>query len=74
MQVWGTDQEFGVLLRNLHGVEERGVEWRYKCETGHILITLQVRGLEDMAKGMIKNRKEVMEFLGHSKVRRSGNK
>lgn len=61
-----------MLFRNLHGVEERGVEWRYKCETGHISITLQVRSLVDMAKGMIKDRKEVMECLGHSRVRRSG--
>lgn len=36
------------------------------------MITLQVRSLVDMTKGIITDRKEVMGCLGHSKVRRSG--
>lgn len=62
----GEDEKFGfgyfrlvLSTSTLHGVEERGIGWRYKCETRHILVTWQGGSLVEMAKGVIKDRKEV---------------
>lgn len=46
--------------------------WRHICKSRHKLLVFKAGSLIKMAKGVSKEREEVIECLGHYEVRRSG--